>query len=88
MMRTRHKNKTPTPLKVTSLKVSAKESRITTTANAHHKTTNASQDYEFHTMEIKLKKILFICSIQYKDIIPFLLPVNCVEMVLSTNWLV
>lgn len=43
--------KTSTPLKVTSLKVSAKVSRITTTANAHHKTTNASQDYEFHTME-------------------------------------
>lgn len=53
-MRTRHthkKTKTSTSLKVTSLKVSAKVSRITTTANAHHKTTNASQDYEFHTME-------------------------------------
>lgn len=45
--------KTSTPLKVTSLKVSAKVSRVTTTANAHHKITNASQDYEFHTMEKK-----------------------------------
>lgn len=52
IMRARHK-KTSTPSKVTSLKVSAKVSRITTTANAHHKTTNASRDYEFNTMEKK-----------------------------------
>lgn len=55
--------KTLTPLKVTSLKVSAKVSRITTTANAHHKITNASQDYVFHTMEKKKvkKDLVFIC---------------------------
>lgn len=43
---------TLTPLKVTSLRVSAKVSRITTTVNAHHKITNATQDYEFHTMKV------------------------------------
>lgn len=36
------KNGTSTSLKVTSLKVFAKVSRITTTTNAHHKTTTAS----------------------------------------------
>lgn len=70
-MRTRHTHKNPpktsTSSKVTPLKVSAKVSRITTTANAHHKTTNASQDYEFHTVEKKnkkqnaLKDLVFIC---------------------------
>lgn len=59
IMRTRHTHKNPpktsTSSKVTPLKVSAKVSRITTTANAHHKTTNASQDYEFHTVEKKTK---------------------------------
>lgn len=66
-----------TSSKITPLKVSAKVSRITTTANAHHKTTNASQDYEFHTMGNKnsVKDLVFICSIQYKDIIPFQLRV-------------
>lgn len=51
--KTHKRPETLTSLKVTSLKVSAKVSRITTTANAHHKTTNASQDYEFYTMEKK-----------------------------------
>lgn len=57
--------KTSTPLKVTSLKVSAKVSRVTTTANAHHKITNASQDYEFHTMEKKMLKKISYLSVRY-----------------------
>lgn len=79
------RNETSTSLKVTSLKVSAKVSRITTTANAHHKTTNASQDYEFHTMEKSFKRscIYLLDTVQRHHSIS--VTNNCVEMVLSTN---
>lgn len=88
-MRTRHtkKKKNLTSLNVTSLKVSAKVSRITTTSNAHHKTTNASQDYAFHTMEQKrFKRSYLLDTVQRHHSI--LVTSNCGEMVLSTNRLV
>lgn len=54
-----NEDKTPgtsKPEKVTSPRVSAKVSILTTTANAYHKTTNATQGYVFHTMEEKYKR--------------------------------
>lgn len=42
-------------------------------ANVHHKITNASQFYEFYTMQKSSKRYcVFICKVQYKDIIPFI----------------
>lgn len=56
-------------------------SRITTTANARHKTTNASQDYEFHTMEkhFKRSRIHLLDTVQRHH--PISVTSNCVEMV-------